>query len=73
MGEGDAYGDNSWITMAPAIAGTPIGTVPMGIVEGLPVGLGVVAKADDETLLVTALAQIEQILDIGALQPSFKR
>ena len=73
LGEGDAYGDNSWITMAPAIAGTPIATVPMGIVEGLPVGLGVVAKADDETLLVTALAQIEQILDIGALQPSFKR
>jgi amidase len=59
--------------MAPAIAGTPIGTVPMGITEGLPVGLGVVAKANDEISLVSALAQIERALDIGILTPSFIR
>ncbi|MSO43661.1 MAG: amidase [Candidatus Planktophila sp.] len=73
LGKGDAYGDNSWITTAPAIAGTPIATLPMGIAEGLPVGLGVVAKANDEIVLVTALAQIERALDLGILQPSFRR
>ena len=57
--------------MAPAIAGTPIGTVPMGITEGLPVGLGVVAKANDEIVLLSALAQIERALDLGVLTPSF--
>ncbi len=68
---GDNYGDNSWITMAPAITGAPIGTVPMGICEGLPVGLGVVARANDEIRLVTALAQIERVLDLGVLVPTF--
>ena len=71
LGSGDSYGDNSWITMAPAISGTPIGTVPMGISEGLPVGLGVVARAHDELRLVTALAQIERALDLGVLEPTF--
>ncbi|CAB4718463.1 unannotated protein [freshwater metagenome] len=73
LGKGDDYGDNSWITMAPAIAGTPIGALPMGICQGLPVGLGVVAKANDEVNLVTAMAQIERALDIGVLTPSFKK
>lgn len=70
---GDDHGENSWITMAPAITGTPIGTVPMGICDGLPVGLGVVAKAMDEIRLITALAQIERTLDIGVLEPTFKK
>ena len=73
LGEGDSYGDNSWITMAPAITGVPIATVPMGICEGLPVGLGVVARANDEIRLITASAQIERVLDIGVLQPNFHR
>ena len=70
---GDSYGDNSWITMAPAITGLPIATVPMGICDGLPVGLGVVARANDEIRLVTASAQIERVLDLGVLQPTFKK
>ncbi len=73
LGKGDDYGDNSWITMAPAITGAPIGTVPMGIVEGLPVGLGVVARSGDEIRLISALAQIERALDLGVLQPTFKK
>jgi len=73
LGQGDNYGDNSWITMAPAITGAPIGTVPMGICEGLPVGLGVVARANDELRLVTALSQIERVLDLGVLNPTFKK
>ncbi|CAB5118002.1 MAG: amidase [Actinobacteria bacterium] len=73
LGQGDDYGDNSWITMAPSISGAPIGTVPMGICEGLPVGLGVVAPSHGELHLVTALAQIERVLALGVLAPTFKK
>ena len=73
LGKGDDYGKNSWITMAPAIAGYPIGTVPMGITEGLPVGLGVVARANCETKLVTTMAQIESALGLGVLKPTFTK
>ncbi len=73
LGLGDDYGQNSWITMAPAIAGYPIGTVPMGITEGLPVGLGVVAGANQEAILVAAMAQIERALGLGVLQPTFTK
>lgn len=68
---GDSYGSASWITMAPAIAGTPIGTIPMGVVSGLPVGLGFVAAGNRESLLVTAMAQAERALGLGVLQPTF--
>jgi len=71
LGKGDDYGNNSWITMAPAIAGYPIGSIPMGITEGLPVGIGVVARANDEVRLVAAMAQIESALGLGVLQPTF--
>lgn len=73
LGDGDDYGQNSWITMAPAIAGYPIGTVPMGITEGLPVGLGIVAGANQEAILVSAMAQIERALGLGVLQPTFTK
>ena len=71
LGKGDDYGKNSWITMAPAIAGYPIGTIPMGITEGLPVGLGVVARANDESKLVAAMAKIESAIGLGVLKPTF--
>lgn len=73
LGKGDDYSDSSWITMAPAITGAPIGTVPMGICEGLPVGLGVVAPLHGELPLVTVLAQIERVLDLGVLVSTFKK
>jgi amidase len=73
LGKGDDYGNNSWITMAPAIAGYPIGCIPMGITEGLPVGLGVVARANDEVKLVAAMAQIESALGLGVLHPTFTK
>jgi amidase len=71
LGNGDSYSDASWITMAPAIAGTPIGTIPMGIVSGLPVGIGVVARAMDEVRLLTALYALEKELGLGVLTPTF--
>jgi amidase len=73
LGKGDDYGKNSWITMAPAIAGYPIGTIPMGITQGLPVGLGVVARANDESKLVAAMAKLESAIGLGVLKPTFTK
>ena len=73
LGGGDDFRSATWITMAPAIAGTPIGTVPMGFVDGLPVGVGVVAQAHQEKKLISAMAKIESVLDLGVLTPSFIR
>ena len=69
LGGGDDYRDASWMTQAPAIAGWPIASVPMGLVDGLPVGLGVAARALDEVGLVRALAHIERALGLGVLRP----
>lgn len=71
LGLGDDYSKSSWITMASAIAGWPIGCIPMGLTEGLPVGLGVVSRKHDEIGLVNAMAQIESALGIGTLEPTF--
>ncbi len=71
LGKGDQHGDASWITMAPAITGAPIGTVPMGLVNGLPVGIGIVSSRNQETKVLTAMAALERVLDIGVMQPTF--
>lgn len=73
LGGGDDYGSASWISMAPAIAGTPIGALPMGLVDGLPVAVGVVARANQEDRLVQVMALIERVLDLGILEPSFTK
>ncbi|HUW78407.1 MAG TPA: amidase family protein [Candidatus Nanopelagicaceae bacterium] len=73
LGEGDDFSSASWISTAPSIAGAPIGTLPMGLVDGLPVGLGVVARNGEESKLLSAMAAIEHRLDIGVLQPTFNR
>jgi amidase len=73
LGGGDDYGSASWISMAPAIAGTPIGALPMGLVNGLPVAVGVVARANQEDRLVQAMSLIERVLDLGVLKPTFTK
>jgi amidase len=73
LGGGDDYSSASWISMAPAIAGTPIGCLPMGIVDGLPVGVGVVSRSNQENLLINAMSTIERVLGLGILQPSFSK
>jgi amidase len=73
LGGGDDYGSASWISMAPAIAGTPIGALPMGLVNGLPVAVGVVARANQEDRLVQAMALIERVLNLGVLKPTFTK
>jgi amidase len=71
LGVGDDYSSATWISMAPAIAGTPIGCLPMGLVDGLPVGVGVLSRANQENLLIYAMARIEKVLGLGVLKPTF--
>ena len=71
LSEGDNFQSASWITSAPSIAGAPIGTIPMGLVSGLPVGLGFVSKSNQETKLINVMAKAERALDLGVLQPTF--
>jgi len=73
LGHGDDFSNAGWMTHAPAIAGWPLGSLPMGLVDGLPVGLGVAARANDEKGLVRAMAIIERVLDLGNFRPSFIR
>jgi amidase len=73
LGGGDDYAAASWITTAPSIAGTPIGCLPMGIVDGLPVGMGVVSRRNDEANLVRAMSRIESALSLGVLIPTFRK
>ncbi len=73
LGNGDDFANASWMTHAPAIAGWPLGSLPMGLVDGLPVGLGVAARVNDEPGLVRAMAIIERVLDLGVLRPTFIR
>ena len=47
-------------TTAPAIAGWPIATVPMGLVSGLPVGLGIVGRPGAEADLLAVGAAVER-------------
>jgi amidase len=70
---GDSYEGATWITCAPAIAGTPIGTIPMGIVSGLPVGLGFVSARNQESKLISAMASAERALNLGVLRPTFSK
>ena len=70
---GDNFQEASWICTAPSIAGTPIGTIPMGLVSGLPVGLGFVSARNQEAKLIGAMAKAEHALDLGILKPSFSK
>ena len=71
LGQGDSFEGASWITTAPAIAGTPIGTIPMGLVAGLPVGLGFISGRNQENTLISAMSSAERALSIGVLTPTF--
>lgn len=70
---GDKFEGSTWITTAPAIAGTPIGTIPMGLVEGLPVGLGFVSARSHESKLINAMYKAELALNIGLMTPTFTK
>jgi amidase len=64
----------SLVTQAPSIAGWPIATVPMGVIDGLPVGLSIVGRPGAEATMLAVAAGIERILDLasgGDLVPKF--
>jgi amidase len=64
----------SQVTQAPAIAGWPIATVPMGVIDGLPVGLSVVGRPGSETIMLAVCAGFERVLNLAAsdvLTPTF--
>jgi amidase len=54
----------SQVTQAPAIAGWPIATVPMGLVRGLPVGLSIVGRPGSEASLLAVAFEIERMLGL---------
>ncbi len=70
---GDNFASASWMTHPAAIAGYPIASLPMGFVNDLPVGLGVIASAGNEAKLVNALSQFEKVFDLADLIPNFTR
>lgn len=49
------------VTTPPAIAGWPIATVPMGTVDGLPVGLSAVGRPGSEARLLAVCRAVEQL------------
>jgi amidase len=64
----------SSVTEAPSIAGWPIATVPMGFVDGLPVGLSIVGRPGSETTMLAVAAGFEDLLALGdQLTPQFIR
>jgi amidase len=73
-GSGSAHW--SQVTQAPAIAGWPIATVPMGTIDGLPVGLSIVGRPGSEATMLAVAAGFEKLLDLGrtdTLVPTFTR
>ena len=54
-------GPASCATMAPAIAGWPIMSLPMGLVHDLPVGLALLGRPGSEWLLLAAAQRIEAV------------
>ena len=71
-GSGSAHW--SQVTQAPAIAGWPIATVPMGVVDGLPVGLSIVGRPGSESVMLAVAAGFEGLLDLdqkSTLMPKF--
>ena len=71
---GSGSGRWSQVTQAPAIAGWPIATVPMGLVDGLPVGLSIVGRPGSEATLLGVAAAFEGGLGLSksdSLTPAF--
>jgi amidase len=63
-------GPASPVTGPPAIAGWPILSLPMGVVNGLPVGLAIVGRAHDEWSVLDAARRIEAVLRAASPWPT---
>jgi len=60
---GGLTGASTPVTMAPAIAGWPILALPMGLVDGLPVGLAVVGRARSDWAMIDAARRLEALIE----------
>ncbi len=72
---GDVLSGGGTVCTPPAILGWPILTLPMGLVDGLPVGLSIVGPAGSEARLVALGHALEQALGLsgsGALLPRWR-
>lgn len=55
-------GPTSVATMAPAIAGWPILSMPMGLVQRLPVGLAIIGRPGSEWTVLEAARRVEVVI-----------
>ena len=73
---GDVLMGGGSVATPAAILGLPILTVPMGFVNGLPVGLSIVGRAGSEQTLIATGFALEGALNLltsGALRPAWVR
>jgi amidase len=58
----------SCASMASAIAGWPLMSVPIGLIDGLPVGIALVGRANSEWTLLAAAREIEAVAAAGGYE-----
>jgi amidase len=71
---GDSFGGGGKASPAPSIAGWPVLCLPMGLVDGLPVGLVLIGRPRDEARLLAVGQVVEDVLGLAhdpAFRPSF--
>ena len=61
------------VTTAAAIAGWPIATVPMGLVDGMPVGLSAVGRPSSESLLLSVCREVERATGMVGRRPAWRQ
>ena len=53
---------SSWVTTPAAIAGWPVMSVPIGLVQGLPIGLALIGRPGEEWTLLEAARTVEAVV-----------
>ncbi len=66
---GHATATSSGSTMPAAISGWPIASVPIALVDGLPVGVTILGRAYDEWTILAAARRIEAVVSATAKLP----